>query len=51
MEYVTSIRQMLELGITATPALVIDGDVKCVGRALDLPALKELLTVSLEEAK
>jgi len=44
VEYITRVQQMLDLGITGTPALVIDGEVKCVGRALEVTAIKALLT-------
>jgi len=43
VEYVTRIQAMLELGITGSPALVVDGDIKCVGRALDVEAAKAIL--------
>ena len=44
VEYVTRVLQMLELGITASPALVVNGEVKCMGRALDVAAIKTILT-------
>ena len=49
VEHVTRIQEMLELGITGSPALVVDGDVKCVGRALDVAAIKAVLTSSMTE--
>jgi small redox-active disulfide protein 2 len=49
LEYVTRIQQMLELGITGTPALVIDGEVKSVGKALDVAAIKAILASSRKE--
>ena len=49
VEYITRIQQMLELGISGSPALVVDGDVKCVGRALDVAAIKAVLTSSKTE--
>ncbi len=51
VEYVTRIHQMLGLGITASPALVVDGEVKCVGRALDVPAIKAILAACSSEAE
>jgi small redox-active disulfide protein 2 len=44
VEYVTRIQHMLELGISGSPALVVDGEVKCVGKALDVTAIKAILT-------
>lgn len=49
VEYVTRIQQMLELGIAGSPALVVDGDVKCVGRALDVATIKAILTSTKTE--
>lgn len=45
-EYVTRVQQMIDLGITGSPALVVDGEIKCVGRALDVAAVKAILTSS-----
>lgn len=36
---VTEINKIIEYGVMSTPALVIDGDVKCYGR---LPDVKEI---------
>jgi small redox-active disulfide protein 2 len=44
IEHVTRVQAMLDAGITGTPALVVDGDVECVGRALEVSAIKALLT-------
>jgi len=49
VEHVTRVQAMLDAGITGTPALVIDGRVKCVGRALDVPDIKSLLASSRTE--
>lgn len=48
-EYVTRIQLMLELGIAASPALVVDGQVKCVGRALDIAEIKTILAAPAAE--
>ncbi len=37
---VTDIAQIIEHGVMSTPALVIDGEVKCYGR---LPDVKEIV--------
>ena len=44
IEHVTRVQAMLDAGITGTPTLVVDGEIKSVGRALEVPALKALLT-------
>jgi len=44
VQSVTRIVDMIERGITATPTLVVDGQVRCEGRALDVEAIKALLT-------
>lgn len=46
VEHVTRILDMIDHGVGATPALAIDGDLKVVGRALDVPAIKELLSAA-----
>jgi len=51
IEHVTRVQAMLDAGITGTPALVVDGSVKCVGRALDVAAIKLLLTSPAELSK
>ncbi len=51
VEYVTRVQQMLDLGITGTPALVVDGEVTCVGRALDVAAIKRILTAPATDAR
>jgi hypothetical protein len=40
---------MLDLGIAGSPALVVDGDIKCVGRALDVAAIKVILASTKTE--
>jgi small redox-active disulfide protein 2 len=49
VEHATRVQAMLDAGITGTPALVVDGEVKCVGRVLDVAASKVLLTSSRTE--
>lgn len=43
IEYVSRVQAMLDAGITGIPALVVDGELECVGQALDVPALETLL--------
>ncbi len=50
VEHVTRIQEMIDAGITATPTLVVDGEIKSVGRALDVPALKTLLVACRSES-
>ena len=40
IEKVTDIQEMLKLGVLSTPAVVVDGQVKCTGR---IPSRDELL--------
>ena len=49
VEHVTRVQAMLDAGITGTPALVVDGEIKCVGRALDVASIKSILTSSQPE--
>ena len=44
VEYVTRIQDLLDAGITGTPTLKIDGEVVSVGRALDVPRIKQLFS-------
>ena len=39
MEKVADFNQIMSFGVMMTPALVVDGEVKCVGK---VPSLKEL---------
>ena len=50
VEYVTQIQQMVALRITGSPALVVDGVVKSMGRALDLATIKTILLSAGKEA-
>ena len=43
VEKVTDINEILGFGVMMTPALVIDGDVKVVGKVPSLDELKEML--------
>lgn len=40
LEHVADMSQIMGYGVMATPALVIDGDVKCAGRAPDVDEIK-----------
>jgi len=40
MEHVTDMNQIVEYGVMTTPALAIDGDVKCAGRIPDVNEIK-----------
>lgn len=43
LEKVTDLETMLQLGIMTTPALVVDGEVKLVGKAASAKYVKGLL--------
>ena len=43
LEKVTEIAKILEFGVVATPALVVDGEVRVAGRVPSTPRLKEIL--------
>ena len=43
LEKVSDLERILEFGVMTTPALVVDGQVKVVGRAPSVKELKELL--------
>ena len=44
LEKVTDIDEMLRLGVMATPALIVDGAVKVVGRVPSAQEIKKFLT-------
>ena len=46
LEKVTDLERILEFGVVATPALVVDGEIRVVGRVPSTPRLKELLAGS-----
>lgn len=43
LEKVTDIERILEFGVVATPALVVDGEIKVLGHVPSTGRLKELL--------
>ena len=43
IEKVTDINEIMKFGVMMTPALVVDGVVKAVGKALDPDAIKVML--------
>ncbi|RKZ17570.1 thioredoxin family protein [bacterium] len=40
---VSEVNDILKYGVMSTPALVVDGDVKCVGRVPDVDEIKALI--------
>lgn len=44
IEKVTDINDIMSFGVMMTPALVLDGDVKLVGRVSDVKHLKNILS-------
>lgn len=44
VEHMTRVRDMLDAGVTGTPTLAIDGQLVVVGKLLDVPAIKLLLS-------
>jgi small redox-active disulfide protein 2 len=47
IEKVEDIMTITELGVMMTPALVIDGEVKSVGKVLSVPEIKDLIEMDL----
>jgi small redox-active disulfide protein 2 len=43
LEKVTDIKEIMKFAVLATPALVIDGQVKTAGKALNVQEIKEML--------
>ena len=43
LEKVTDINQIMSFGVMMTPALAVDGEVKTVGKILNLNEMKEIL--------
>ena len=43
MEKVTDINEIMKFGVMMTPALVVDGEVKVVGKVPDSEAIKDML--------
>ncbi|MDM8215995.1 thioredoxin family protein [Desulfovibrio piger] len=44
VEKVTDLREMMALGVMATPAVVIDGKIKCTGRVPTPAEVREWIT-------
>ncbi len=44
IQKVTDLKRIMSFGVTATPALVVDGVVKCVGRVPKVDELKTMLS-------
>jgi len=49
VEHVTRVKAMLNAGVTGTPALVVNGEIKCVGRVLDVTSIESILSSSKSE--
>ena len=43
LEKVTDLQQILDSGVMTTPALIVDGQIKLVGKAANAKRIKELL--------
>lgn len=43
LEKVTDFNKIMSFGVMMTPGLVVDGEVKCIGRVPSLSELKEML--------
>ena len=43
IEKVTDIKEIMKFGVMLTPALVVDGQVKAVGKVLSLEEIKSML--------
>ena len=43
IEKVTDIQEIVKFGVMLTPALVVDGEVKLVGKVSDVEQIKDLL--------
>ena len=43
LEKVTDINEIMKMGVMMTPALVVDGEVKVVGKVPDVEAMRNLL--------
>ena len=44
IEKVTDMQEVMSLGVVMTPALVVDGTVKIVGKVADIDEIKKLLS-------
>ncbi|MEI6512723.1 MAG: thioredoxin family protein [bacterium] len=47
LEKVTDIREIMQFGVMMTPALVVDGKVKIVGRLPSADEMKKLITLEI----
>lgn len=47
IEKVEDIMKITDLGVMMTPALVMDGEVKSVGKVLSVPEIKDLIEIDL----
>jgi small redox-active disulfide protein 2 len=43
LEKVTDLKEIMKFGVMSTPAFVLDGQVKTVGKLLNVPEIKEML--------
>jgi small redox-active disulfide protein 2 len=43
VEFESRLLEMVKYGVAQLPALVVDGEVKSVGRVLDVPSVKAML--------
>ncbi len=43
IDKITDVREIMKFGVFSTPALVVDGKVKAVGKMLDAQKIKEFL--------
>lgn len=41
--YVTDLKEIMKAGVFSTPALIVDGDVKTVGKVPTVPEVKRML--------
>ncbi len=51
VEHVTDTNEIINLGVMATPALIINGKVLSVGRTLNIKQAKELIIQALNTSK
>lgn len=46
LEHVTRISDMIEMGVTQTPTLIVNGEVVTAGRVLEVEAIKRTLVAA-----
>ncbi|HMA96050.1 MAG TPA: vitamin K epoxide reductase family protein [Polyangiaceae bacterium] len=51
VEHVTRVQAMLDAGISGTPALVVNGELKSVGKLLDVASIQSILLSSKSEVR